>query len=422
MTDSSRQLPTTPDPGVFRFLHTSDWQLGMDRWFLGEEAGPRYREARLAAVERLLGIAESRQCAAVVVAGDVFDDNLVDPVTWRRTVDILRRSPVPVFLLPGNHDPYDAASVYRSKEFDGLAPTVQVLNDSRPRPVPGCTDSSPAAEIIGAPLLSKYMSTDPVASVLVREAEAAGPDHTDHTERAGGRTVKILVGHGATESRSSGEDPAVIDVDAAARACRDGVIDMLALGDTHSVTSLHPDGTVWYSGSPEVTDFREEGGGGESRSGYALVVDTLPANGENAGRASQVSVEEVKTGRWSFLALAAQINSSEDVAEWINRLEDIRDKRTTVVKYALAGSVDLATAAVLDEELDRIAPAFAALYPRRRLMDLHVVPGDEELADADWPGVVGVAARGLAERASHDDADARDALRLLYRLSAQKGN
>lgn len=419
MTDSSRQLPTTPDPGVFRFLHTSDWQLGMDRWFLGEEAGPRYREARLAAVERLLGVAEARQCAAVVVAGDVFDDNLVDPVTWRRTVDILRRSPVPVFILPGNHDPYDAASVYRSKEFDELAPAVQVLNDSRPRAVPGRTDSSPAAEIIGAPLLSKYMSTDPVASVLARGAEAGGPGHT---ERTGERIVKILVGHGATESRSSGEDPAVIDVDAAARACRDGVIDMLALGDTHSVTSLHPDGTVWYSGSPEVTDFREEGGGGETKSGYALVVDILPTTAENAGRAPRVSVEEVKTGRWSFLALTAQINSREDVAEWINRLEDIRDKRTTVVKYALAGSVDLATAAVLDEELDRIAPAFAALYPRRRLMDLHVVPGDEELADADWPGVVGAAARGLAERASHDDADARDALRLLYRLSAQKGN
>ncbi|WP_052539805.1 metallophosphoesterase family protein [Corynebacterium glyciniphilum] len=419
MTDPSRRLPMTPGPGVFRFLHTSDWQLGMDRWFLGEEAGPRYREARLAAVERLLDVAKARQCAAVVVAGDVFDDNLVDPVTWRRTVDILRRSPVPVFLLPGNHDPYDAASVYRSRDFDELTPAVQVLNDSRPRTVPGTTDSSPTAEIIGAPLLSKYMSTDPVASVLARAAETGGPDHT---ERAEDRTVKILVGHGATESRSSGEDPAVIDVDAAARACRDGVIDMLVLGDTHSVTSLHPDGTVWYSGSPEVTDFREEGGGGEARSGYALVVDVLPASGKDAGRTSQVSVEEVKTGRWSFLALAAQINTREDVAEWINRLEDIRDKRTTVVKYTLTGSVDLATAAVLDEELDRIAPAFAALYPRRRLMDLHVVPGDEELADADWPGVVGVAARGLADRASHDDAAARDALRLLYRLSAQKGN
>lgn len=409
MNDSPLQLPTTPGAGVFRFLHTSDWQLGMDRWFLGEEAGPRYREARLAAVERLLEVARDRRCAAVVVAGDVFDDNLVDPVTWRRTVDILRRSPVPVFLLPGNHDPYDAASVYRSREFDDLAPGVVVLNDSRPRSVPGTAEGVPPAEIIGAPLLSKYMSTDPVAAAL------AGVTGT-----TGGRPVRVLVGHGATESRTSGDDPAVIDVDAAARACRDGVVDMVALGDTHSVTPLHPDGTVWYSGSPEVTDFREEDGGGEARSGYALVVDVTPA-AAGGGGAAQVSVEEVRTGRWSFLALSGHVNGPEDVGEWISRLEEIPDKRTTVVKYALTGSVDLATAAVLDEELERITPAFAALYPRQRLMDLHVVPGDEELADADWPGVVGVAARELADRAAHEDAEARDALRLLYRLSAQKG-
>jgi DNA repair exonuclease SbcCD nuclease subunit len=419
MTDSLPRLPDTPDTGVFRFLHTSDWQLGMDRWFLGDEAGPRYREARLAAVERLLEVARSRRCAAVVVAGDVFDDNLVDAVTWRRTVDILRRSPVPVFLLPGNHDPYDAASVYRSKEFDDLAPGVVVLSDSRPRTVEPPTGDSPAAEIIGAPLLSKYMSADPVAAAL---AETVARDGDSGGDGTGHRPVRILVGHGATDSRTSADDPAVIDVASAAAACRDGVIDMVALGDTHSVTSLHPDGTVWYSGSPEVTDFREEDGGGESRSGYALLVDVHPGSTEGSGRAGQVSVEEVRTGQWRFLALSAHINGREDVDEWINRLEEIDDKRTTVVKYAVTGSVDLATAAVLDEELDRMAPAFAALYPRQRLMDLHVVPGDEELADADWPGVVGVAARKLADLAAREDADARDALRLLYRLSAQKGN
>ncbi|WP_420098833.1 metallophosphoesterase family protein [Corynebacterium sp.] len=437
MTESSapqaaQTLPTTPEPGVFRFLHTSDWQLGMDRWFLGAEAGPRYREARLAAVERLLSVAQDRHCAAVVVAGDVFDDNLVDPVTWRRAVDILRRSPVPVFLLPGNHDPYDAASVYRSREFDDLAPTVQVLTDSSPRTVPGLPEETPSAQIIGAPLLSKYMSSDPVAAALSGES---GGDAGD-IDRA---RVRILVGHGASESRTSDDDPAVIDVAAAAEACRAGTIDMLALGDTHSVTSLHPDGTVWYSGSPEVTDFLEEGGGGESRSGYALVVDVRPAGGDTVGGPvgpSDVQVEEVRTGRWRFLALSAHINNRDDVTEWVARLDGLPDKRTTVVKYALTGSVDLSTAAALDEEHDRIAPAFAALYPRRRLMDLHVVPGDEELADADWPGVVGVAARDLVARLDrgdgidrgdgvdnvpHTDTTARDALRLLYRLSATTG-
>lgn len=404
MTDATVNLPPTPDADVFRILHTSDWQLGMDRWFLGGEAGPRYREARLGAVERLLRTAEERGCGAVVVAGDVFDDNLVDPVTWRRAVDILRDCPVPVFLLPGNHDPYDAASVYRSREFDDLAPQVQVLTDNAPRQVDARSDRAPAAEIIGAPLLSKYMSSDPVSAALSDLRDSAGSEPG---------TVRIMVGHGATRSHGSVDDPAVIDVDAAAGACRDGVIDMVALGDTHSVTSLHTDNTVWYSGSPEVTDFREEDGGGETRSGYALVVDI---------GSSGVQVEEVRTGRWHFLALSAQLNRREDVNDWINRLEGLADKRTTVIKYALVGSLDLATAAVLDAEIDRIAPSFAALYPRERLMDLHVVPGDEELADAQWPGVVGTAARQLAEQAAGEDVAARDALRLLYRLSGQKGN
>ncbi|MGP9724646.1 metallophosphoesterase family protein [Corynebacterium sp. AOP40-9SA-29] len=411
---------------MFRFMHTSDWQLGMDRWFLGDEAGPRYREARLAAVERLLTTAGERGCGAVVVAGDVFDDNLVDPVTWRRAVDILRRSPVPVFLLPGNHDPYDAASVYRSREFDDLAPTVQVLTDSRPRTV---AHSAVPAEILGAPLLSKYMSTDPVAAALTGSvSDDTGDDTAGDTgdDSAPGRQpggVRILVGHGATQSRTSGGDPAVIDVAAAAEACREGIINFLALGDTHSVGCLHPDGTVWYSGSPEVTDFREEDGGGEGRSGYALIVDVAPDVAADAGRAaSTIGVEEISTGRWRFQALSAHINGPQDVEEWIARLEEMTEKRTTVVKYALTGSVDLATAAVLDEEMERVRPAFAALYERQRLMDLHVVPGDEELAGADWPGVVGVAARELADRGAHEDETAQDALRLLYRLSAQKGN
>lgn len=428
MNDMTVTLPQEPAPGVVRILHTSDWQLGMDRWFLGEEAGPRYREARLAAVERLLATAAARRCAAVVVAGDVFDDNLVDPLTWRRAVDILRGSTVPVFLLPGNHDPYDAASVYRASEFGELYPGVHVLTDNEPRTVPGLPAGVPDVEIIGAPLLSKYMSTDPVSMALAglrevqHEVDTDGSDDSGDSDGSDGSddTVRVLVGHGATRSHSSGEDPAVIDVDAAAAACREGVVDMVALGDTHSVTSLHGDGTVWYSGSPEVTDFREEGGGGEARSGYALVVDIAPSDNVADGHRS-VTVEEVRTGDWAFLALTAQVNNREDVDDWIIRLDELPNKRTTVVKYAWVGSLDLETAAMLDERTARIAPSFAALYPRERLMDLHVVPGDTELADAQWPGVVGVAARELSQRAADGDGTARNGLRLLYRLSGQKG-
>lgn len=425
MTDTQQALQVPPvGEHTVRVLHTSDWQLGMKRWFLGEEAGPRYQEARLAVIERMLDLAVTHSCTAVVVAGDVFDDNLVDDRTWRRAVDILRRSPVPVFLLPGNHDPYDPASIYRDPIFDDLRPTVQVLTDHTVHRVETPGEDTPDLEVVGAPLLSKYMATDTVADALrdlkEQDAQSTAADPVDPAGR-----VRVLVGHGATFSRSSGEDPAVIDVDAAAAACRHRTVDYIALGDTHSATRLHPDGTVYYSGSPEPTDFREEDGGGEGRSGYALIVD-LTVDPDTPDTPAMVGVTEVPVGTWHFLALSARIDSDADTDDWAGRLEALPDKRTTVVKYALTGTVDLATGARLDRVTAELVPSFAALYPRERLMDLHTVPGDDELAEADWPGAVGVAARDLVDRTTAGDTTARDALRLLYRLSAgttdRKGN
>ncbi|AWT25824.1 Nuclease SbcCD subunit D [Corynebacterium provencense] len=415
-TRTGTTIPPVPAHTV-RILHTSDWQLGMKRWFLGDEAGPRYQEARLAVIERILDLAVENSCTAVVVAGDVFDDNLVDDRTWRRAVDVLRRSPVPVFLLPGNHDPYDPASIYRDPVFDSLRPTVQVLTDSASHVVATVPDDAPVLEVIGAPLLSRYMESDTVAAALreIRDRDAPS-DATVPGDRA---RVRVLVGHGATRSRTSGEDPAVIDVDGAAEACRRRTVDYVALGDTHSAVQLSPDNTVWYSGSPEPTDFREEDGGGESRSGFVLVVD-VTVDPDDPGAPAEVAVCEVPVGTWHFLALSAGVDSREEVGEWISRLESLPDKRTTVVKYALTGTVDLETGALLDRETARVAPTFAALYPRERLMDLHTVPGEGELSDIDLPGAVGAAARTLAEMTTSGDSTARDALRLLYRLSADR--
>ena len=201
---------------TFRYLHTSDWQLGMTRWFLGGEAAARYAAARLDAVETMFRIAESERCEAVVVAGDVFDDNLVDSLTWQRTVDVLRTAPVPVYLLPGNHDPYDAASIYRDEVWRDLEPTVTVLTDNAPRTV------RDGVEIIGAPLTAKQMTEDPVAAAL-RGLEARGAGRA--------RGIRVVVGHGATQSRGSVPDPGTIDVGRAAAACRDRWIDAVAVAD-----------------------------------------------------------------------------------------------------------------------------------------------------------------------------------------------
>ena len=356
-----------------------------------------------------------------MVAGDVFDDNLLKPEIYGRAMDVLKGSTVPLFLLPGNHDPLDAASVYHREEFTDLA-NVYVLRDSAPVAVPNSGGAGAAGvplEIVGAPLRGKNADEDLVAAAL-RDLEPVQ-----------GAGVRVLVGHGAVGSFGEKDDLDRIDVDNAARACRERKVDYVALGDTHSTMPLDADASrarVWYSGAQEVTAFVEQDGGGEANSGNVLVVD-IAVDPARPAQQADVQVEEVPVGRWAFKALNATVNSAADIDEFLERLEGIEAKRTTVVKYALEGTLSVHDAAYLDERLAKIAPTFAALYERERLMKLHVIPDEDELSEGLLSqGFVGEAVEELQQLANSDSNDpqqveraqwAQDALRLLVRLAYQ---
>ena len=95
-----------------RFVHTADWQLGMTRYFLNGEAQPRYSAARRDVVAGIGPLALNAGAEFVVVAGDVFEDNQLAPRDVSQSLEAMRAIGIPVYLLPGNHDPLDAASVY----------------------------------------------------------------------------------------------------------------------------------------------------------------------------------------------------------------------------------------------------------------------------------------------------------------------
>ncbi|MCQ9352006.1 DNA repair exonuclease [Corynebacterium sp. 153RC1] len=398
-----------------RFLHTSDFQLGMTRWFLsGEDEGAQERFAsdRLAAVRRLGEIAKERDCAFIVVAGDVFEHNSLAPKTTGRALEVLRQLPVPVYLMSGNHDPLTADSVfYRAQEIEG----VHVLADSTPVQV----ETAPHVELVGAPLLSKVPSEDLVAASL---------RHLEPAEN----TIRIAVGHGAVEGFGDTTNTALIDLNAVEERIAEGVIDYLALGDTHSTQALGTSGKVWYSGSPETTDFHKlgEGGRGEFASGNALVVEIEKRVGGVHG-SSTVSVEVVPVGKWTFESIVAEVNHFNDVEDFLQQLRDYKFKETTVVKYALIGSLDLRSMRHLQEGIEELRPVFAALYERQRLMDLMIEPGEEELEEFGLSGFAATTLEQLRELARTGNGNemigrvdakgaetAKDAINLLFRLSS----
>jgi DNA repair exonuclease SbcCD nuclease subunit len=377
-----------------RFIHSADWQLGMTRHFLSAEAQARYSQARIDAIRTLGRLAGETGAAFIVVSGDVFETNQVSAQTVRRTLDALRSVPVPVFLLPGNHDPLDAGSIFRAPTFAGGRPSsVTVLEDGTPHAVPGV----PGVEVVGAPWFSKRPLTDLVA-------DACG------SLAPGGGVRRVLVAHGATDDLIALDNPAAIRVAAAEAALAEGRIAYLALGDRHSTTSVGSTGRIWYAGAPEPTDYDE------LDAGNALLVEL-----RDDGRCEVVKHH---TGTWRFARERFDLDGAgglDMLAGWLDRLAP---KDRTIVKLTLVGTVSLSANAQLEALLEHQRDLFAAIEQWERHTELVVRPDDDDFADLRLSGFAAEALAKLRAEAVGEGSEAnaaRDALALLVRFAATAG-
>ncbi len=368
-----------------KFIHTSDWQLGMTRAYLTSEASARFSQARIDAIRTLGELAVAHEAAFIVVAGDVFESNQLSRETLRRAVDALRRLPVPVFLLPGNHDPLDGSAILRAPELAEAAQVI-VLEDMQPVPVPGV----PGVEVVGAPWTSKRPGEDLCARMI------------DSLEPARG-TLRVAVCHGQVDVlEPDAAKPETIGLAKARAALGDGRLHYLALGDRHSVTAVGDTGRIWYSGAPVATDFTEDD------PNQALLV-RLDAESCHA--------EPLVVGEWRFLAPHFAMNSAADVQRFEAWLQALGDPVRTIVKVSFEGSLNLAEAARLDDVLERLAESFASLRRRQRHTNLVVLPDALDEDAAALSGYARTTWQALQAAAQAGDDTARDALKLLYRLS-----
>jgi DNA repair exonuclease SbcCD nuclease subunit len=377
-----------------RFLHTADWQLGMTRHFLAGEAQPRYSAARRDAVAALGALAAQVGAEFVVVAGDVFEHNQLAPKVISQSLEAMRAVGVPVYLLPGNHDPLDASSVYTSPLFTAECPdNVFVLNRA------GVHDIRPGLQIVAVPWRSKAPTTDLVA----KELENLRPEGI----------TRVLVAHGGVDVLDPDPGkPALIKLAAVEQALADGRVHYGALGDKHSRTCVGSSGRLWYSGSPEVTNFDDT----EFDPGHVLVVDIDETDPDRP-----VQVEARHVGRWRFITMRRQVDNSRDITDLDVNLDLLEGKDRTVVRLALTGSLTITDRAELDSCLDKYARLFAWLGLWERHTDLAVIPADGEFTDLGIGGFAAAAVAELVATARAADADTADdaqaALALLLRLT-----
>src|ERR1700753_3363289 len=382
------------DGTAMRFVHTADWQLGMTRHFLAGEAQPRYSAARRDAVAGLGPLAAEGGGEVVVGVGDVFEDNQLAPQVISQSLEAMRAIGIPVYLLPGNHDPLDASSVYTSALFIAERPAnVHVLDRTDIHEV------RPGLQIVAAPWRSKAPTTDLVADVL------------DGLPADG--VIRVLVAHGGVDVLDPDPTkPSLIRLAGVEDALARGAIHYVALGDKHSLTDVGATARFWYSGSPEVTNYDNI----EADPGHVLIVDIDEADPQRS-----VTVEAPRIGRWRFSTLNRDVNNSRDIADVDMNLDLMPDKDRTGLQLALIGSLTVTDRAALDACLDKYSRLFASLRVWDSHSDLAVIPADGEFRGLGMGGFAAAVVEELVETARTGDAeaagDAQAALALLLRLT-----
>src|SRR6202012_758096 len=361
-----------------RFVHTADWQLGMTRHFLAGEAQPRYSAARRDAVAGLGSLAADVGAEFVVVAGDVFEHNQLAPQVISQSLEAMRAIGTAVYLLPGNHDPLDASSVYTSALFKAECPANVTVLDCA-----GIHEVRPGLQIVAAPWRSKAPTTDLVADVL------------DGLPADG--VTRVLVAHGGVDVLDPDPTkPSLIRLVGVEDALSRGAVHYVALGDKHSLTEVGSTGRVWYSGSPEVTNYDDV----EANPGHVLIVDV-----DETDPRHPVSVEPVKIGRWRVSPLSRQVDNSRDIADLDLNLDLMPDKDRTVLRLALIGSLTVTDRADLDACLDKYSRLFSALPGWDSHRDLAVIPADGEFNDLGIGGFAAAAVEELCKVARVGDGE-----------------
>jgi DNA repair exonuclease SbcCD nuclease subunit len=361
----------------------------MTRHFFSEGTQDRYSQARFDAIRAIGRVANEERCQFVLVCGDAFESNQVNRKTVARAQEALKQVPVPVYILPGNHDPLNAASVYRSSTFIERSPAhVHVIESTTPLKV------ADGVELVGASWMSKRPVANPIHEALNALTPATG-------------ITRVCLGHGAVDSLAPDpEATGVIKVAALERAIDEGKVHFVALGDRHSVTKVGSSERVWYAGAPESTDFTE------TRPGCALIVEI------DNGR---VTTKEVQIGQWRFIERRrVDMNTGDDVEALRKSLDEIEDKECSVIRLHLVGSLSLSLHAMLQTHLLAAKDVFAAFDVHED--NLLVVPDDTDFAGLGFSGFADGTVQRLRtkiEEGGDEAASAKDALMLLLRLAKE---
>jgi exonuclease SbcD len=334
---------------MIRLIHTADVHLGARHTDLGERAAD-LRERQFAAFRATVDLAIDEKVDLFLIAGDLFDSNTQPRRSVERVAAELGRlasASIRTVLIPGTHDVYDGASIYRSYDLTNMARAtgdwVAVLTPYLPEIVFPSLD----AAVYGRVFDTKRSPRSPLA----------GLDATADTRA----TWKIGMVHGALAIPGRTDADAVVFTEE--EISRTG-LDYLALGHWHSAIEGRAGNVSYaYSGAPEPVAVDQDG------AGQALLV-TLE---DRAGR-HIVTIEHRRVGQTRAEKLDLDVSGVHSQPELIDILARHADA-DLVLDVSLTGLFP----DDLDLDLDEVERALAPSFLKFRLRDMSIPAAPEGL-------------------------------------------
>jgi DNA repair exonuclease SbcCD nuclease subunit len=379
---------------MLRLLHTADVHLGARHADLGEQAAAQ-RERQFAAFQAAIELAIAEKVDLFLIAGDLFDSNTQPRRSVERVAAELKRlvaARIRTVIIPGTHDVYDRASLYRVHDVAALAGSapdddlVTVLTPERPSVHLAACDV-----IVHGPIFAtKRAPYSPLRDLRV----VAGQGAAWH--------VGMVHGSVSIPDRTDRDEVVITRDEIEATG-----LDYLALGHWHSVQQGRAGGTTWaYAGAPEPVAVTQDG------AGKVLLVELDETSGKRT-----VRIDERAVGRTRFEKLdidAAGVIDQPAVVDRIAAKADpdlVLDARLTGVR---PDELDIST----DEIEERLKGRFLKLRVRDQstpALTEGALPSADTIPGAFIRNVEGriaeLEAAGSADAAT-DAAELRDVLRL----------
>ncbi|MEO8437017.1 MAG: DNA repair exonuclease [Chloroflexota bacterium] len=269
---------------MLRIIHTADVHLGARHDDLGEQAAAQ-RERQFAAFKAAIDLALTEKVDLFLISGDLFDSNVQPRRSVERVAAELKRlvgARIRTVIIPGTHDCFDRASIYRAYDLAELAGAktadgvVTILDPDHPSVHLLALD----LVVHGRVFDTKRAPHSPLRDVATAPDDASDPTATPATWRIGMVHGSIAI-PGKTD-----HDEVVITTDEIAASG----LDYLALGHWHSAQSGKAGSVTYaYPGAPEAVALDQD------RAGKVLLVEL-----DGAGAKRSVKVIEHQVGRTRF--------------------------------------------------------------------------------------------------------------------------